>query len=77
MGQRPTKGHEDALWQIRLAGENACPTLAPVGQALPPANRRLQRSRCLLGSGYARRPLPGSGGAVRSYKDIPFAAPKA
>ena len=47
MGLRPTKGHEDALWQIRLAGGSACPTLAPVGQALPPANRRLQRSRCL------------------------------
>ncbi len=26
MGLRPTKGHEDALWQIRLAGESACPT---------------------------------------------------
>ena len=46
MGLRPTKGDEDALWQIRLAGGNACPTLAPVGQALSPANRRLQRSRC-------------------------------
>ena len=48
MGLRLTKGDEDALWQIRLAGGSACPTLAPVGQALPPANRRLQRSLCLL-----------------------------
>ena len=28
MGLRPTKGHEDALWQIRLAGGSACPTSA-------------------------------------------------
>ena len=48
MGQRPTKGDEDALWQIRLAGGSACPTLAPVGQALTPANPRLQRSGRLL-----------------------------
>ena len=29
MGLRPTKGDEAALWQIRLAGGSACPTLAP------------------------------------------------
>ena len=32
-------------WFISKCGGSACPTLAPVGQA--PANRRLQRSRCL------------------------------
>ena len=37
VGLRPTKGDEDALWQIQLAGGSACPTLTPVGQALPPA----------------------------------------
>ena len=38
----------------RLAGGSgsACPTLAPVGQALPPANRRLQTEPVLLGSGH-------------------------
>ena len=36
-----------AVWENRLAGGSACPTLAQVGQALPPANRRLQRTRAL------------------------------
>ena len=39
MGLRLTKCDEHALWQNRLAGGSACPTLAPVGQAFPPANR--------------------------------------
>ena len=61
MGLRPTKGHEDALWQIRLAGGSACPTGANVGQALPPANRRLQRSRRLtLKIHSSRSSLAGS-----------------
>ena len=42
----PPKGDEDAMWQIRLAGGSACRTLAPVGQALSPANPRHQRSWC-------------------------------
>ena len=36
-GLCPTKGHEDGL--AGGSERSACPTLAPVGQALPPANR--------------------------------------
>ena len=34
MGLLAHQRDEYALWQIRLAGGSACPTLAPVGQAL-------------------------------------------
>ncbi len=37
MGLRPTEGHDDTVWKNQLAGESA-----RVGQALPPANPRLQ-----------------------------------
>ena len=41
-GSLSTKLREESVGM-----RSACPTLAPVGQALPPANRRLQRRRCL------------------------------
>jgi hypothetical protein len=46
MGLRPTKGDEDAVRKVGLAGESKAPAprLLPVRQALSPANRRLQRS---------------------------------